>query len=209
MGKAMFLSELKLNEAHRWDGEMPMHGPVAYCCSRFRAADELEAGWNRSVAVALTRYVALHGWAPITPHLYLPLVLDDDDEKERGIGLGCGLRLVRRSDVVFCYSGDDVSEGMAAELALAADLALSIFFIDAPAELGLCLSAVDSGLACGERAALTREVADSGEGAAEVPCGSCRDMLSPCEQYWTPRGTIYCESCYDADVSARMARCGA
>lgn len=141
----MFSSELKLNEAHLFDGQLPFHGPVAYCCSRFRAADELEAGWNRSVAVALTRYVALHGWAPITPHLYLPLALDDDDEGERGMGLACGLRLVRRSDAFFCYRGDDVSEGMAEELALAADLALTIFYIDAPAELGLCLSAVDSG----------------------------------------------------------------
>ena len=60
------------------------------------------------------RYALLCGTAPVVPHFYA-LCLDDSIPKERELGMAAGLSLLWFCDELWLF-GDEVTEGMAAEI---------------------------------------------------------------------------------------------
>lgn len=61
-----------------------------------------------------TKYALLCGAAPVVPHFYAEC-LDDSKAKEREIGMAAGLSLLWFCDEMWIF-GDEVTEGMAAEM---------------------------------------------------------------------------------------------
>lgn len=96
-----------------------------YICSRYRADDRHTVEENIQRALFACRCAAQIGCAPYAPHLYLPCCLDDNDPTERAVGMKIGQEFLKTCDEVWQW-GETVSEGMAAELALAKELGIPI-----------------------------------------------------------------------------------
>ncbi len=92
-----------------------------YICSRYRADKRHSVKGNINRALLACGYAVMEGYAPYAPHLYLPLFLDDNDPAEREKGMAIGREFLKICDEVWQW-GATVSEGMAAELALAKEL---------------------------------------------------------------------------------------
>lgn len=71
-----------------------------------------------------TKYALLCGTAPVVPHFYA-LFLDDSIPKERKIGIAAGLSLLWFCDEMWLF-GDEVTEGMAAEIQFCKNLNVTI-----------------------------------------------------------------------------------
>lgn len=71
-----------------------------------------------------TKYALLCGTAPVVPHFYA-LCLDDGIPKEREIGIAAGLSLLWFCDEMWLF-GDEVTEGMAAEIQFCKNLNVTI-----------------------------------------------------------------------------------
>ena len=69
------------------------------------------------------KYALLCGTAPIVPHFYA-LCINDDNPKEREIGIAAGLSLLWFCDEMWIF-GDEVTEGMAAEMQFCKNLNIS------------------------------------------------------------------------------------
>lgn len=65
------------------------------------------------------------GYAPIAPHLYLPRCLDDNNQADRTAGITAGQAFLAVCDEVWQW-GATISEGMASELAYAAELGIPV-----------------------------------------------------------------------------------
>lgn len=96
-----------------------------YICSRYRADKDHTIEENVQQALLACRCAAQVGFAPYAPHLYLPQCLDDSDPAERAAGLKIGQEFLKLCDEVWQW-GATVSEGMAAELALAKQLGIPV-----------------------------------------------------------------------------------
>ena len=94
-----------------------------YICSRYRADDRHTVEGNIRRALFACSYAAEKGYAPYAPHLYLPRCLDDNDPADRALGIAIGSEFLKSCDEVWQW-GATVSEGMAAELALAKELGI-------------------------------------------------------------------------------------
>jgi hypothetical protein len=77
------------------------HKPIAFVSSKYKC--DIEA--NVLMAREYTKIAIEKGFIPITPHLYLPDVLDDNDPKQREQALQICLGLVISCDV-FMLCGD-------------------------------------------------------------------------------------------------------
>lgn len=71
-----------------------------------------------------TKYALLCGTAPVVPHFYA-LCLDDGIPKEREIGIAAGLSLLWFCNEMWLF-GDEVTEGMAAEIQFCKNLNVTI-----------------------------------------------------------------------------------
>lgn len=96
-----------------------------FICSRYRADDKHTTEDNIRRALLACNHAAMKGYAPYAPHLYLPLCLNDSDPAERALGMSAGREFLAVCDEVWQW-GATVSAGMAAELALAAELGIPI-----------------------------------------------------------------------------------
>lgn len=96
-----------------------------YICSRYRADDKHTVEDNIGRALFACSYAAEKGYAPYAPHLYLPRCLDDNDPADRALGIAIGSEFLKSCDEVWQW-GATVSEGMAAELALAKELGIPV-----------------------------------------------------------------------------------
>lgn len=96
-----------------------------YICSRYRADDRHTVADNVKRALLACRCAAQAGFAPYAPHLYLPQCLDDNDPAERAAGMRIGQEFLKICDEVWQW-GETVSEGMAAEIALAKELGIPV-----------------------------------------------------------------------------------
>lgn len=85
-----------------------------YICSPLRG--DVEGNIER--AKNYCRKAALLGFIPIAPHVYCTQFMNDEIESERAIGMKIGLQLLGKCDELWAF-GDHISEGMAAEIALA------------------------------------------------------------------------------------------
>ena len=70
------------------------------------------------------KYALLCGTAPVVPHFYA-LCLDDSIPKESEIGIAAGLSLLWFCDEMWLF-GDEVTEGMAAEIQFCKNLNVTI-----------------------------------------------------------------------------------
>lgn len=86
--------------------------PIVYICSPF-AGDRKR---NVQAARRYCRYAVDVGCIPIAPHLFFPQFMDEDTE--RGLAIFMGNVLLSKCYEVWVF-GDNVSAGMAAEIAYA------------------------------------------------------------------------------------------
>ena len=101
-------------EALRSEGIPAWHPsgyPRTYISSPFRG----DTDTNVRNAIRYSRYALEQGRFPITPHIFLPRFLDDEDHNERRLALSFGIRLLDGCREMWVF-GDNVSEGMAAEI---------------------------------------------------------------------------------------------
>ena len=93
--------------------------PYAYICSPFRG--DTEANTENARNYCRQAYDA--GYIPLVPHLYFPQFLDDNNLKERAEGLAMAMELLMLCDVLIICA-DEITEGMAQEIAFAEELGL-------------------------------------------------------------------------------------
>jgi hypothetical protein len=79
---------------------------------------------NLERAKEYAKFALESGAAPVVPHFFA-LLLDDNDSKQRELGMKAGQALLWFCDEVWVF-GDTASDGMAAEIALAKQLNISI-----------------------------------------------------------------------------------
>jgi len=99
----------------------PKEKTFIYVCSPLRG--DVERNIQR--AIGYSRYVYGKGGIPMTPHVYFTTFLDDTVPEERAAGIQMGMQLLLRCDELWAF-GENISEGMAAEIAAAQDLGLFI-----------------------------------------------------------------------------------
>ena len=85
--------------------------PLVYICSPYSG----DVQRNTFNACRYSRFAALTGYIPITPHLLFPQFLDDNKPDERDLGLQFGNALMDRCAEVWVF-GSQVSRGMKAEI---------------------------------------------------------------------------------------------
>jgi hypothetical protein len=93
--------------------------PVVYICSRFRG----NIAHNMAMARRYSRFAVDQGCVPLTPHLWLPQFLSE--ETERDLAISMDLKLLERCDELWAC-GDEISEGMAREIAHAEETGIPI-----------------------------------------------------------------------------------
>ena len=93
-----------------------------FICSPFRGDKEGNAG----KAAAYSRRAVEEGYLPIAPHLLFPQFLNEGIEEERRLGIAMGLELLDGCDEVWVFG--EATEGMAAEIAYAAEQGKEIIF---------------------------------------------------------------------------------
>ena len=86
--------------------------PVVHICSKYRG--DIEA--NTKKAKQYCRYALDQGCVPIAPHLMLPQFMDEESERE--LAMEADLQILSRCDEIW-ICGDEMSAGMAAEVAFA------------------------------------------------------------------------------------------
>lgn len=89
-----------------------------YICSPYKGS-ALKHIRNVRYAKEITERAINAGFIPITPHLYLPQVLNDRIQEERQKGLQIGQELLNVCEVVFIGERYGISDGMATEIELA------------------------------------------------------------------------------------------
>jgi len=95
--------------------------PFIYVCSPLRGDVER----NIQKAISYSRYVYSQGGIPMTPHVIFTTFLDDNVPEERAAGMQMGIELLANCDELWAF-GDEVSEGMAGEIATAEALGLEV-----------------------------------------------------------------------------------
>jgi len=95
---------------------------VVYICHPFRGDIAANRERVRRICAAVKR-----DYVPLAPHLLLPAYIDE--ATERDLALEHGLALLRGADEMWVCA-DDVSEGMAGEIAEALRLGVPVYRID-------------------------------------------------------------------------------
>ena len=95
---------------------------VLYICHPFRGDIAANRERVRRICAAVKR-----DYVPLAPHLLLPAYIDE--ATERDLALEHGLALLRGADEMWVCA-DDVSEGMAGEIAEALRLGVPVYRID-------------------------------------------------------------------------------
>lgn len=101
-----------------------------YICSPYRARNKRELNRNIEYAKSITNKAIKAGLVPITPHLYLPLCLNEDDSKEREMGLRAGIELLITCNYVIAGIRYGISEGMSREIVAADTLGIEVVNAD-------------------------------------------------------------------------------
>ncbi len=81
--------------------------------------------YNIEMAKRYCKTVAKEGYIPIASHLYFTEFLNDKNKEERSLGLQLGLEILRHCNEVWVF-GNEISEGMKAEIKLAKQLNIPI-----------------------------------------------------------------------------------
>lgn len=100
-----------------------MTRPKVYICSPYSGDTER----NIMTAIGMCWAATNLGYNPLAPHLYYTQWLRDSDPEDRVVGLAMGIELLECCAGVWCHTGDGVSSGMAAELAVAEARGMPVF----------------------------------------------------------------------------------
>lgn len=93
-----------------------------YICSPYSGDTER----NIKYAKELTAQAIMDGYCPITPHLYIPLCLNDNEPRERKQGLEIALRLLEQCDLLIVGTRFKISKGMEVEIETAERLGIEV-----------------------------------------------------------------------------------
>ncbi len=110
---------------------------TVYVCSPYRAKStepktaRAEIAANIDRARGMCRLLLKLGYMPVAPHLFFPQFLDECDVREREEGMQLGAELLKRCDELWAV-GDEISEGMAAEIASAEELGIVVRMMPEP-----------------------------------------------------------------------------
>lgn len=103
--------------------------PLVFVCSPLAGA----VAQNLENARRYSRFAALRGMIPVTPHLLYPQFLDDTDTAERQLGIFFGLVLLRKCEELWVF-GTRYSKGMRVEIAKARKHGMKIRFFNEQCE---------------------------------------------------------------------------
>jgi hypothetical protein len=92
---------------------------IIYVCSPYSGNISL----NTERAKIYSRMVVDRGAIPVTPHLFLPLFLDEETERDAAIEMD--LALLKRCDELWAF-GDTISSGMKREMKEAENLGIPV-----------------------------------------------------------------------------------
>ena len=95
---------------------------IIYICSPYSG----NTARGAEIARRYSRYVVERGYAPVTPHLYLPLFISEETERE--LALGAGHRLLDMCSELWAYGGT-ISEGMRREISHAQRKGIPIRYV--------------------------------------------------------------------------------
>jgi hypothetical protein len=96
-----------------------------YICSPLKGNVER----NMARARIYCRFAFERGYVPVAPHIYFPQFLDDGDKYERAAGMRYGLEQLWQCREVWVF-GENISDGMRAEIELARDLKIPVKYFD-------------------------------------------------------------------------------
>jgi len=106
--------------------------PISYVCSPLSAPSRAAMLVNAAKA---NTYMVLaereFGGRAVAPHAYLPYILDDRIPAERELALEFGRKLLTLCDRIVVF-GDEITDGMCAEMQYAEELGIPTFFRAAP-----------------------------------------------------------------------------
>ena len=108
--------------------DKPIHfkyHPVVYICSPYRG----DVDYNVDKAREYSRFAALSGYLPITPHLLFTQFLKEDRRRERELGLFFGNVLLSKCREIWVF-GDEITEGMQTEIRNARRLKMQVRYFD-------------------------------------------------------------------------------
>lgn len=101
----------------------PAHAKRVFVVSRYSGDTEKNIEYARDICAQVVR----EGDLPIAPHLLFPQFLEDSNEMERAIGIEAGHVMMESCDMVLVATcGDELSEGMKADIEYAANLGIPI-----------------------------------------------------------------------------------
>lgn len=99
---------------------------IAYICSPYSAATQVDRKRNLDYAKRLTKYALECGYAPIAPHLYIAQLLNDNEPSEREIGMKAGIEMLRLCDVIIVGKKYGFSQGMNEEIRAASTIGVAV-----------------------------------------------------------------------------------
>lgn len=97
-----------------------------FVCSPLRARAGRTIEMNQRLAADLCRRTLIDGAAPFAPHVLYPQFMIDTIEWERNVSMQAARRWLTAAQEVWIFTRLGISEGMAAEIQLAKDLAIHI-----------------------------------------------------------------------------------
>ncbi len=89
--------------------------PLVYVCSPYAG----DVRRNTAFAKLFSRFAALRGAIPLTPHLLYPQFLKDASPRERALGMEFGMELLGLCDELWVFPSGGLSAGMEKEIAYA------------------------------------------------------------------------------------------
>ncbi len=98
---------------------------LVYICSPLRG----DIASNQRKAIAYCEFASKQGVIPLAPHTIFTQYLNDEVPEQREQGLKMGLELLRKCDQLW-VCGDEISEGMQAEISLATELSIPVVSIE-------------------------------------------------------------------------------
>ncbi len=111
-----------------------------YVCSPYKATSndpkEAEEQVRRNIkrAERACKLLLTIGYMPIAPHLYFPQFLNDKIADERSEGIMMGLSWLEQCEELWAF-GEEITEGMAAEITRATEIGLPVKMIPDPEKI--------------------------------------------------------------------------
>lgn len=88
---------------------------------------------NMKRAEIYCRFAFESGYVPIAPHIYFPRFLDESNKDERAAGRRYGLEMMWQARQLWVF-GENITDGMRAEIELARQLKIPIRYFDTDME---------------------------------------------------------------------------